>query len=396
LKKVVGMVFLERMSDFCRDRQAKQLFRTLQDTRIFPDGRAEYEGRKFINFAGNDYLGLSRHPALVTAAQAALSEDGVGVTASRLVTGNHPLYGKIEQLIAKGKNQPAALVFSSGYLANLSVIAALADKVMLQMPVVIFADRLCHYSLLQGAQLAQARLIRFRHNDLQHLEDLLTQHTQDCAKLIITESVFGMDGDRADLEALAQLAKEHAALLYVDEAHATGVFGPHGFGLAASIAVPHVVAMGTFGKALGSAGAYVACHETVRDYLLQRCGGMIYSTGLPPSTLASIAAALEILPTLDAQRAHLLRLADSLRQALKAKGFDCGQSTTQILPILLGSAERALAMSQYLRTQGFLVPAIRPPTVPPQTSRLRLSLSAVHTDEDVARFVAALTKDAQA
>jgi len=208
--------------------------------------------------------------------------------------------------------------------------------------------------------------------------------------LIATESVFGMDGDRADLVALAGLAARYGAMLYIDEAHATGVFGKDGFGLVADYPDGVDVAMGTFGKALGSFGSYIACSAILRDYLLQRCGGLIYSTALPPPILGSIGAALKLLPTLDGERSALLECAALVRTTLRAQGWNCGASTTQIIPVIVGAAETALALAAHLETQGFLVAAIRPPTVPVGTARLRLSLSAAHRPEDVAQFLSVM------
>lgn len=376
---------------YCAERETAQRRRILTDSVILPAGRVQRDGKILINFASNDYLGLSQHPALQKAAQAAVAAYGTGVTASRLITGNHPLYARIESRLAAGKRQPEALVLSSGYLANLTVLAALADASVQGRPVTVLADRLAHHSLLQGAALAGAKLQRFRHNDTEHLAALLRRECdQNRATIIVTESVFGMDGDRADLFLISNLAQEYEALLYVDEAHATGLFGPDGFGLAADHAAPHVIAMGTFGKALGCAGAYIACDTIIRDYLIQRCGGLVYSTGLPPSVLGSIAAALDLLPTLQAERQQLQNEAARLRKALCQQGWQCGASATQIIPVIVGAEAVALKLAAALREAGFWVPAIRPPTVPPQASRLRISLSAAHGAEDIDALIAAM------
>lgn len=376
---------------YCAERETAQRRRILTDSVILPAGRVQRDGTMLVNFASNDYLGLSQHPALQEAAQAAVATYGTGVTASRLIAGNHPLYARIESRLAAGKRQPAALVLSSGYLANLTVLAALADASVLGKPVTVLADRLAHHSLLQGAALAGAKLQRFRHNDAEHLAALLRrERSQNRATIIVTESVFGMDGDCADLLSISGLAQEYEALLYIDEAHATGLFGPDGFGLAANHAAPHVIAMGTFGKALGCAGAYIACDATIRDYLIQRCGGLVYSTGLPPAVLGSIAAALDLLPTLQAERQQLQTAASRLRQALCQQGWQCGASTTQIIPVIVGAETVALKLAAALREAGFWVPAIRPPTVPPHASRLRISLSAAHSAEDITALIAAM------
>ena len=383
------MVTTKAYAAFCAAREEARLLRRLADAMPLAGGRVERGGRVFVNFSGNDYLGLSRHPALIAKAADYAARFGTGATASRLVTGNLPVLGGIEARLAAGKGKEAALILAAGYQTNLTVLAALADKAVLGRPVSILADRLVHHSLLQGALLSGARLMRFAHNDLGHLEMLLRrQRAAGHALVIVSESVFGMDGDRADLVALGDLAARYEALLYIDEAHATGVFGKDGFGLAADCPDAADIAMGTFGKALGSFGSYIACSAALRDYLVQRCGGLIYSTALPPPVLGSIAAALELLPSLAAERAHVLALADTLRHGLGGQGWDCGASTTQIVPVIVGREEAVLKLAATLETEGFLAAAIRPPTVPNGTARLRLSLSAAHARADIDRFVA--------
>lgn len=383
------MTIVDPYRDYCRLRDEAHLLRNLQDAEPLAHGLVRRKERDFVNLASNDYLGLSRHPALIGTAQAYLEEFGAGSTASRLVTGNHRAHGEIEARIAAGKGKEAALLLASGYQTNLTVIAALADKSVHKQPVTILADRLVHHSLLQGAALSGARLMRFRHNDFEHLETSLKAR-QGGFVLIVSESVFGMDGDRADLAALGTLAARYGAMLYIDEAHATGVLGKNGFGLVADCPQGVDVAMGTFGKALGSFGSYIACSAPLREYLVQRCGGLIYSTALPPAVLGSIAAALDLLPSLASERAHVLSLAETLRCALRAQGWDCGASTTQIIPVIVGAEAAVLDLAARLEGEGFLVAAIRPPTVPVGTARLRLSLSAAHRDDDIARFIAVM------
>lgn len=377
-----------RYRDFCHAREEKNLLRRLQYSEGMPDGRLRRNGRVYVNFASNDYLGLSHHPALRDAAISYAQNFGAGTAASRLVTGNHPAFDKIERSIAAGKGKEAALVLAAGYQTNLTVLAALADKAVLGRSVTIVADRLIHNSLLQGVMLSGAKLARFQHNDLNHLQTILKRETDaGHMGIVVTESVFGMDGDRADLAAIGELAARYDALLYVDEAHATGVFGKNGFGLVADCPELVDVAMGTFGKALGSFGSYVACSAELRDYLVQRCAGFVYSTALPPPVLGSIAAALDLLPSLERERSHVLSLAERMREGLCAQGWDCGSSTTQIIPVIIGGEDAALTLSAKLEEEGFLVAAIRPPTVPVGTARLRLSLSAAHKEEDIDQFL---------
>jgi len=364
---------------YCDQRRAAHQFRSLKDSQVLPGGEVLRDGRKLLNFASNDYLGLSQHPALIAASKDYAARYGAGSAASRLITGNHPLYGQLETKLAKGKGTEAALIFNSGYQANLSVLAALADSDALGQNVTVLADRLSHNSLLQGALLSGTRLQRFQHNDYDHLENLLRgQQDKNSHVIIVTESVFGMDGDCPDLAALITLKNKFGAMLYVDEAHATGVYGVDGFGMAADHKGQIDIVMGTFGKALGSFGAYIACNAVLRDYLLQRCGGMIYSTALPPSVLGSIEAALDLLPQMHDARFYLASQAKRVRQTLMQQGWNIGTSTTHIIPLLLGGEESATSLAQELEHKGILAPAIRPPTVPAASSRLRLSLSAVH------------------
>lgn len=385
------MTDLSCYQNFCEERHEQNRLRRLQDSTIRPEGRVGRAGQTFVNLSSNDYLGLSQHPALIETACAFARDYGAGTTASRLITGNHPAYAVLENTLAAGKGKEAALIMGTGYQANLTVLAALADKAVTGREVTVIADRLAHHSLLQGAVLSGARLMRFQHNDDDHLESILKTETgKNRFCLIVSESVFGMDGDGADLPTLTALSQRYRALLYIDEAHATGVFGKNGFGRVADCPDGVDLAMGTFGKALGSFGAYVACAASLRDYLLQRCGGLIYSTALPPATLGSIKAALQLLPHMGAERDYLRRLSDHLRAALTAQGWDCGRSTTHIIPVIVGAEKTALAIADQLKEKGFLVPAIRPPTVPPQGSRLRLSLSAAHTRADIDRFIAVM------
>jgi len=371
---------------FCEERQAAHQFRRLVASEIVPEGRVRRDGQTLINFASNDYLGLSQHPVLIERAREAAARYGAGTTASRLITGNHPLYETIESKLAKGKGTEAALVMASGYQTNLTILAALADESVVGKPVTILADRLSHHSLLQGATLSGARRLRYNHNDYSRLELLLQkQNEQKTQPIIVTESVFGMDGDCADLGILTALATRYGAMLYVDEAHATGIMGAGGFGLCATHKTD--IAMGTFGKALGGFGSYIACRSVLRDYLVQRCGGLVYSTALPPMVLGAMDAALDLLPTLDAPRARVAAEAERLRVALRSMGWNCGASVTHIIPVILGSEEAATQLADHLRHHGILAPAIRPPTVPRGTSRLRLSLSAAHSAEDIDHLI---------
>jgi 8-amino-7-oxononanoate synthase len=344
----------------------------------------ERGGKRLLNFSSNDYLGLARDPRLALAAARGAGL-GVGATASRLVCGTFPVHQRLEAALRTLKGTAAALVTGSGFQTNAAVLAALLDPQAAGGAPLVFADRLVHASMHEGLRVAGVRPRRFRHNDLGHLRELLEQPAGPGLRLILTESVFSMDGDRADLPGLAALARQHGAFLYVDEAHATGVLGPSGAGLCAEPGARGQVdlVMGTFGKALGGYGAFVACDPLLRDWLVNRCRGFIYSTALPPPVAAAALKAVELLPALDAGRAHLFRQADRVRAALRRLGIDTLASDTQIIPAVIGADADTLAASRLLEREGILAAAIRPPTVPPGTGRLRLTLSAAHTDDDI-------------
>ncbi|AMW35393.1 8-amino-7-oxononanoate synthase [Haematospirillum jordaniae] len=347
-------------------------------------------GRSLINMSSNDYLGLSHHPALIEAVSHAVQESGCGAGASRLICGTLPLHDMLEDQLAALKGTGSALVTGSGFQTNASVLAALLDQGTTKTAPLVLVDRLAHASIHDGLKLAGVRQLRFRHNDLSHLSDLLKQHShQSETRIIITESVFSMDGDRANLQELVRLATEHGALLYVDEAHATGVLGPDGAGLCADPVVKGKVdiVMGTFGKALGGYGAFVATSALLRAWLINHCRGFIYATALPPPVLAAALAALEILPSLENQRRYLLEIGNTLRSGLRQIGIDTLASDTQIIPAVIGNDHDTLAAASMLEGRGFLVVPIRPPTVPPGTGRLRIALSALHTRDHIDRLL---------
>lgn len=338
-----------------------------------------------IDVSSNDYLGLSRHPALIERACQWARKHGAGSRAARLVAGTTEDLLELERQLAAFKGAEAALIFATGFQLNGSVLPALLE---LGNAPLVFADRLNHASLHAG--LKGVKQIRFRHNDLAHLEELLAVHPGSC-RWIVTESVFSMDGDRADVPALAALAEKYGAFLYLDEAHATGVLGPQGKGLAALAPGKVTVVMGTLGKALGGAGAYMAGSRTLIDWIINRCAGFIYSTAPAPAALGAVAAALELVPPLEAERARLAAMGDALRAALHAKGISTLASTTQIVPAVIGDEHATLAAARRLREAGILAIAIRPPTVPPGSARLRFALSAALSDAQFERVLAAVS-----
>ncbi len=344
------------------------------------------QGRRLLSFSSNDYLGLSKHPALVAAAQEYTGRYGTSATASRLVVGTYDIHTQLETQLAVACGQEAALLFSSGFQANSTILPALLDRHSL-----VLCDRLIHNSLLQGILASGARFVRYAHNDLEHLHRLLQKHVEkDYSRiLIVTETVFSMDGDRTDLDRLIPLANQYNAILYLDDAHALGVLGRHGMGLAAHRDGVDVI-VGTFGKAFGAFGAFVACSQSVREYLINTCPGFIYTTALPPGVVGAIAAALSLIPTLSAERQTLTDHADLLRAQLRALGYDPGASSSHIIPVMVGTEAATLQLSQGLEEHGILATAIRPPTVAAGTSRLRLALSSQHSADDLDYLIRAI------
>jgi len=348
------------------------------------------EGRSYVNFSSNDYLGLRFNKTLVDRVMAWAEIYGVGSGASRLVTGNLDLFAPIEAKVAHLKGKPASLVMASGFQTNAAVLQALLDRSVLGAEPLVFADRLNHASMHFGCQAAGVHQIRYRHCDAAHLGELLSQYQGDGRpRFILTESVFSMDGDVAPLAEIARLARAHEACLIVDDAHATGILGEGGCGLSGEADI----VIGTFSKALGGFGGYVACSETMRDYLVNRCGGVIYATALPPPVLGAIDAALDLVPGMDAERAHVANLAERFRAGASAIGLNTGASSTQIVPIVLGAPEAASAMSGRLRQAGLWATSIRPPTVPSGTARLRLAFTAAHEVTDIDRLLDALSTE---
>ncbi len=340
------------------------------------------EGRWLLNLSSNDYLGLSTEISSERIL-AVLEEFGSGAGAARLLSGNHLYYAELEETLQELYGRPA-LVFSSGYLANLGVLSGLCSR-----KDVIFADKLVHASLIDGLRLSGATFFRYPHRDLSALEDLLRKHRGRYRRaIILTESIFSMDGDFPDLPALVELKRRYEALLVVDEAHAVGVFGERGLGLAEEMGVLSEidVLIGTFGKALGSYGAFVVAEEVVRAYLINRARAFIFTTALPPVVVAASLVGLREAAASSRRRKKVRDLARAFRESLgKTSGGLADQ--VPILPVIVGGDRETLALSERLFAAGFLAPAIRPPTVPEGTARLRLSLSASMEWEDLRPLV---------
>ena len=341
-------------------------------------------GQRLLNFASNDYLGLSTHPQVCRAAQAAIDERGLGSGASRLVSGDDPLLHTLEEELAIWKGFESCLLVGSGMLANLGLLQALANR-----HTHIFADKLNHASLVDGARLSGAKVSRFPHLNLEKLEQSLAK-SKASRRIIVSDGVFSMDGDCADMQALIHFAERYDALLLVDDAHGTGTVGKQGKGLTAEAGIAgHVrlLEVGTLGKALGSYGAYILATKPMIEGLRQRMRTLMYSTALPVSVLAGAQAALRLIQTTDVVEQLQHRVNAFLTQA---QGLNLMPSTTAIQPVWLGSDEKAMAASQALKAQGYFVPAIRPPTVPEGQSRLRITLSAAHQKQDIDGLIQAL------
>lgn len=380
---------LKAYQSFTQERHQLHRLRTLRPVGVTTAGHTTVGGKDVVNFSSNNYMGLANHPELIRRAQAWTEAWGVGSTASRLVCGNLELFERVEDKLAQGKKSAAALVFNSGFQANSAILASLLDRHVLKSKPLVFSDRLNHASIHHGCRAAGISQIRYGHNDLNHLEALLKKYaTKPCARFIVSETVFSMDGDRADVAGLLALKERFGAFLYLDEAHAAGVLGPDGFGLAAAFPGQVDLVMGTFSKGLGGFGAYAACSKELREYLINHCSGFIYATALPPSVLGAMDAALELLPGMTDQRAWVLHASERVRQAFRHLGLSVGHSSTQIVPLWLGDESRTLEVSQLLEEAGILGIAIRPPTVPPGSSRIRFSLTASHSEADIERLIA--------
>jgi 8-amino-7-oxononanoate synthase len=344
------------------------------------------EGRDLVNFSSNDYLGLSVHPAVMAGAERDLRK-AAGATASRLMTGTDFDYVALENAVAFFKGTEAALVFGSGYLANAGTIAALAGH-----GDAVFSDRLNHASIVDGILLSGAAIRRYRHNDMDDLEQMLREHRGTGRKLIVTETVFGMDGDRAPMERLVELKNSYRAALMVDEAHATGVLGPQGRGLAHELGVADQVDvhMGTFSKAVGVYGGYVATKASWAKYLVNAARTFVYTTALPPAVVGAVGAAIEMVIAADYLRDRLRELSALFREGLDALGLGSGGSTSHIQPVIVGDSVRAVELGRRLEEMGVLAVPVRPPTVPQGSARLRFSICATHTERDVASALRAL------
>ena len=361
------------LAPLAADLQALPAARRRRLRSLAPAGQAAFAGeeRPLLDLASNDYLGLSRDPALQRAASAAIEAVGVGAGASRLISGTRPIHAELEQALGDWLGRERVLLYPSGFQANIAAVQALADR-----HTWVLADRLIHHSLLVGIQASGAKLRRFQHNDLADLEALLVRARRDAPQrrlLVLSESLFSMEGSSPDVAAMAELCANHGAALLLDEAHSLGVLGDGGRGLGYGIGEISLIS-GTFGKAFGSGGAFLAGNATVGDWLLQHSGPFRYSTALAPPLVAAAAAGLRAIQEREPERRALLERAERWRNALEAAGWPRPGGSGPILPLMVGDDQRALTLQAQLEQAGLLSVAIRPPTVPDGTARLRLVL----------------------
>jgi 8-amino-7-oxononanoate synthase len=365
--------------------RADGLYRTLRTVASAQGPRIVLDGREFLNFSSNDYLGLSNDPVLKRAAAEAIEKYGVGAGASRLVSGNLEPYRQLEDKLARFKNKEAAIVFGSGYAANVGTITALVGEGN-----VVILDKLDHASIIDGARQSGATIRVYPHKNLKKLEDILQQSQNFRRKLIVTETVFSMDGDLAPLAEIVALKEKHGAWLMIDEAHATGLYAKNRRGLAEATGVEDKidVTLGTLSKALGCAGGFVVGSQTLIDYLRNRARSLIYSTALPPAVCAAGAAAVDFVMS-DVgheRRDQLWHNVSELKNGLSTLGIQ-NESRSPIIPVIVGDERKAVSISQQLYDRGIFVPAIRFPTVPKGKARLRVTASAAHSMEDIRRFI---------
>lgn len=342
--------------------------------------RVRIGGREVIMLSSNNYLGLATHPNLKKAAKEAIERYGCGAGASRLIAGTMEIHEQLEDRIARFKGAEAALVFNSGYVANLGLVSSLVGR-----NDVVFSDELNHASIIDGCRLSKAEVKVYPHKDVAGLEALLAQSARSRRKLIVTDSVFSMDGDIAPLPDIVYLAKRYGAMVMVDDAHATGVIGKDGRGVPGLFGLEDAIdiQMGTLSKALGCFGAYVVGSRQLKEFLINKCRSFIFTTALPPSVIASALAAFDLLESEPWRREAIQANADFLRTGLRSLGYDVAGSETQIIPVVVGDSARAILFSKMLLERGVFACGVRPPTVPEGQSRLRATVMATHTREDL-------------
>jgi len=375
---------MERIEKFLEQREQEGLMRVLRPCEIRGGGKIYREGRELFDFSSNDYLGLSGDERLKEACISGVKRFGSSSSASRLLSGDLKIFGELEERVAEFKGKESALVFNTGYQANVGIISTFCGR-----EDAVFCDRLSHASIIDGVRQSGAKLFRFGHNDLEHLEGLLEKEgARFSNRLVVTESIFSMDGDKGALCGLVELRGRYGFALLVDEAHATGVFGRRGSGVVEEEGVSEQVdlVMGTFSKALGSFGAYVACSKRVKDYLVNVCRSFIYSTALPPGVIAANIESLNIVRDEPFRREELLENAEYFRGRLEEAGLEV-RGESQIVPVITGDNRETVRVSEEMINRGYWVAGIRPPTVPEGEGRLRFSLSYEHKPEVLDKVV---------
>lgn len=381
-------LFLKLLERELEQLKANELHRTLKIITFKNHIKATIDGRDVILFCTNDYLGLSCHRELKISAKRALKDWGMGGAASRLISGNLSIYEELESLLAEFKDTEASLVFSSGYATNLGLIPTIAQK-----EDIIFSDELNHASIVDACRLSKAKVIVFRHVDMEDLEDLLKKH-RGKKKFIVTDGVFSMDGDLCPLPILLSLAQSYEATLIVDDAHATGVIGEKGKGSFEywNLSSDTAIQVGTFSKAIGTQGGFVCGKKTLIEYLINKARPFVFSTALPPPVVAATKTAIKLIQGASNLRHKLFRLTTILRDGLNKLGFHIPTLPTPIVPLVVGDTQETINLSQHLFENGLFTPPIRPPTVPQGKSRLRISLSALHSEEDIEKLIFAIKK----
>ncbi len=379
---------MQRIARELNERRAQHLYRTRRVCSSPQGARIQIDGRTLLNFCSNDYLGLANHPAVVAALNEGASRYGVGAGAAHLINGHSAAHHVLEEELAEFVGRPRALLFSTGYMANVGTISALTGR-----DDVILEDRLNHASLIDGARSSGARVRRYRHRDVEHLDELLTTSTQ-AERLIVSDGVFSMDGDCTPLEKLIPVARKHSATLMVDDAHGIGVVGTGGRGTIETVSasvddVP--VLVGTLGKALGTFGAFVAGSADLIEYLIQTARSYIYTTAIPPAVAYATRTSLRLAREETWRRDKLRALIERFRAGAQQLGISLPDASTPIQPVLVHESETANALSAALAERGILVQPIRPPTVPKGQARLRITLSAAHEEQDVDQLIDALT-----
>ncbi|PPR45490.1 MAG: 8-amino-7-oxononanoate synthase [Alphaproteobacteria bacterium MarineAlpha6_Bin1] len=362
-----------------RESKKKGLDRKLKTLTKISQIKIRYNNKVLLNFSSNDYLGLSENRYLKNQTIKMIKQYGIGSGSSRLVSGNYDLHEETESILAKKKNSEDSLIFSTGYLVNYSVLSSIFNSDIFKKSPIVLSDKLNHQCIYEACKSKKIHFLRFQHNNLNHLEDLLKKNkNKSNPKFILSESIFSMDGDIANIEGLVMLKKKYKAFLFLDEAHATGVYGKNGFGLSVKFSKDIDCVTGTFSKAFGSFGAYVACSKKFKSFLINNCPSFIYSTALPFSLLASILSAIKIVPKLGKQRQILRNNSLFLRNSLKYAGFNICNSQTHIVPIIIGDPNKTILISNKLENKGLYLAPIRPPSVPSNSSRLRISVSSLH------------------